>query len=366
MKWFFKVIRHYADFNGRARRKEYWYYVLFYVIFSFLWGIITALIYAGIRNPDNYVDNILIYYYPSLSLSIIMLLPGMAVAVRRLHDLGKSGWMLLITLIPLVGGIWFFIQMITDGEDGTNKYGPDPKTSNEIFEEQMQLKSIGITFIVASILHFLSSTFAKHVTEYQMTGIESFFHNILSFDYITIWDLSITILDSSVTILLLVAGVFLLNGKSISDANKNTKTGFILTMLACAIASGLSIFFMTNLLKISKNPDISISWTNYTNNFIYIAFWVSAFLLIASQLFLQKNSYLIRILAIVTITLSSIILPWNVCFKMSNMGHTKNPLFICNDILHLLALSLMLCAFILLAGALLKGKKAISPPPYLE
>lgn len=108
MNWYFKVLRQYADFNGRARRKEYWYFTLV----NFFVGILLGLI-----NVD-----VITYLY-----SIVILIPSLAVAVRRLHDIGKSGWMILVALIPIAGAIWLLILMVTDSQTGTNEYGPNPK-----------------------------------------------------------------------------------------------------------------------------------------------------------------------------------------------------------------------------------------------
>ncbi len=119
MNWYLKVINQYTDFSGRARRKEYWMFFLFNVIFG---AVATGL------------DNILGLYnfeYGSGPIngiySLFILIPSLAVSVRRLHDIGKSGWMILINLIPLIGQIWFFILLVRDGDIGPNEYGPNPK-----------------------------------------------------------------------------------------------------------------------------------------------------------------------------------------------------------------------------------------------
>ena len=112
-QYFVSVIRNkYADFNGRARRTEYWYFVLFNFLISTAVGVVTGLI--GI--------DWLSYIY-----SVALLVPGIAVGVRRLHDIGKSGWWLLISFIPLIGGIWLIILMAKEGDHGNNAFGPDPK-----------------------------------------------------------------------------------------------------------------------------------------------------------------------------------------------------------------------------------------------
>jgi uncharacterized membrane protein YhaH (DUF805 family) len=112
-QYFVDVLRNkYADFNGRARRSEYWYFVLFNFLIGTAVGVVTGLI--GI--------DWLSYIY-----SVALLVPGIAVGVRRLHDIGKSGWWLLISFIPLIGGIWLIILMAKEGDHGSNAFGPDPK-----------------------------------------------------------------------------------------------------------------------------------------------------------------------------------------------------------------------------------------------
>jgi uncharacterized membrane protein YhaH (DUF805 family) len=121
------VFRKYAVFSGRAQRAEYWYFYLFNIIISIILGILGKII--GVFNltigtAGNEV-NILSAIY-----SLAVLIPGLAVSVRRLHDVGKSGWMILINLIPLIGTIWYLILMIRDSVPGENEYGPNPKGSN--------------------------------------------------------------------------------------------------------------------------------------------------------------------------------------------------------------------------------------------
>ena len=114
MEWFLKVVRdNYANFNGRARRKEYWMFYLFSVIFGFAAGIVDAFI-------STYGLIIVVYY-------LALFIPTLAVAVRRLHDIGKSGWFILVSLIPFIGGIWLLILMVSDSQSGDNEYGVYPK-----------------------------------------------------------------------------------------------------------------------------------------------------------------------------------------------------------------------------------------------
>ena len=113
MEWYLKVVRdNYANFNGRASRQEYWMFFLFNMIF--------AIVIMGI-------DIILGLWFLNIIYSLAVMIPGIAVGIRRLHDIGKSGWMVLIVLIPLIGAIWLIVLAATDTNPGENNYGPSPK-----------------------------------------------------------------------------------------------------------------------------------------------------------------------------------------------------------------------------------------------
>ncbi len=113
MNYYLSALTNYANFSGRARRAEYWNFYLFNVIAYIVLGALSALGNAFFA---------LIFVY-----AVGILIPSLALSVRRMHDLGKSGWYMLVTLIPLVGGIWFLVLTCTEGEEGTNEYGLDPK-----------------------------------------------------------------------------------------------------------------------------------------------------------------------------------------------------------------------------------------------
>lgn len=119
MEWFLKVLRNYAEFSGRARRIEYWMFVLFSIIFS-----IVALLVDNMLGVTFGETN---YGFMYLLYQLVVLIPSLAVTVRRLHDTNKSGWLLLIAVIPFVGAIWLLVLTCMEGTSGPNKYGPDPK-----------------------------------------------------------------------------------------------------------------------------------------------------------------------------------------------------------------------------------------------
>ncbi|MEN8185787.1 MAG: DUF805 domain-containing protein [Bacteroidota bacterium] len=111
MEWFLKVVKdNYANFNGRAHRQEFWMFVLFNFIFSIVAAVLGYLLDTGMIST--------IY-------GIAVLVPSIAVATRRLHDIGKSGWLQLLVLIPVVGLILIYFWAI-EGEAGRNEYGENP------------------------------------------------------------------------------------------------------------------------------------------------------------------------------------------------------------------------------------------------
>ncbi|MGB2554289.1 MAG: DUF805 domain-containing protein [Flavobacteriaceae bacterium] len=125
MNYYLKVLKQYADFNGRARRKEYWIYNIINSIIGGLLFFLDYLLGTTIDFLDLGEGNSLGILY--LVYALFVFIPGVAVAVRRLHDVGKSGWMLLIALIPVIGAIWLLVLYLTDSNPGENKYGPNPK-----------------------------------------------------------------------------------------------------------------------------------------------------------------------------------------------------------------------------------------------
>ncbi len=114
MHYYLDVLKKYAVFSGRSRRSEYWYFLLFNLIIS----IILNILISKVSSVFNFIT--IIY-------ALATLIPSIAVSVRRMHDIGKSGWMVLINLIPIAGFIWFIILAATDSTPGDNEYGPNSK-----------------------------------------------------------------------------------------------------------------------------------------------------------------------------------------------------------------------------------------------
>ncbi len=119
MNWYLQALKKYTVFTGRARRKEYWFFVLFNILISAALSIVD---YFTGTYSSSYGTGLLGALY-----AIAVLLPAIAVTIRRLHDTGRSGWWILIALVPVVGGIVLLIFMVLDGQPGDNEYGPSPK-----------------------------------------------------------------------------------------------------------------------------------------------------------------------------------------------------------------------------------------------
>jgi uncharacterized membrane protein YhaH (DUF805 family) len=124
MKWYLKVLKQYADFSGRARRKEYWMFSLFNMIFVIVAIILDNVFGLTVVNPGGIPFGYGVFW---LIYVAALAIPYIAVTVRRLHDVGKSGWMYLIFFIPLIGLIWLLVLTVTDSNPGQNQYGSNPK-----------------------------------------------------------------------------------------------------------------------------------------------------------------------------------------------------------------------------------------------
>lgn len=112
MEWYLKVLRNYAEFEGRARRMEYWMFVLVNLGVLFVLGMLEHLV--GLPS-------VLVSLY-----SLAILIPSIAVSVRRLHDTDRSGWWILIGFIPLIGTLVLLVFYCFGGDPGDNDFGPDP------------------------------------------------------------------------------------------------------------------------------------------------------------------------------------------------------------------------------------------------
>jgi uncharacterized membrane protein YhaH (DUF805 family) len=115
MNWYISVLKKYAVFSGRARRVEYWTFYLVNCLMGVAVGIVENMTGSGYRS------GLTILY------CLFILIPSLAVAVRRLHDTGRSGWWLFIAWVPFVGVIVLIVMLLQDSQPGENRYGPNPK-----------------------------------------------------------------------------------------------------------------------------------------------------------------------------------------------------------------------------------------------
>lgn len=130
MEYMLMPLRRYADFNGRSRRKEYWMFTLFLVIVYLVLALVVGGVVGGAAAAGGEtaagifggISGILIIIF-----ALAIIVPSIAVQVRRFHDQDKSGWFVLLGLIPFVGGIIVLVFMCMEGTRGPNQYGPDPK-----------------------------------------------------------------------------------------------------------------------------------------------------------------------------------------------------------------------------------------------
>jgi len=129
MHWYIEALKKYAVFTGRSRRAEYWYFQLFNIligiaiilVFAFLGGVL-----AGITgNGEKTAEAIAQLAYSVFALGT--LLPALGVLIRRLHDTDRSGWWVLLGLVPFIGGIVLIVFCVQDSQPGSNQYGPNPK-----------------------------------------------------------------------------------------------------------------------------------------------------------------------------------------------------------------------------------------------
>ncbi|WIH03933.1 DUF805 domain-containing protein [Xanthomonas translucens pv. graminis] len=126
MEWMLMPLKRYADFSGRSRRKEYWMFTLLNIIVIMVLMVLVGI--GGGFGGQNGTSALSMAAFVLVCLySLAMLVPSLAVQVRRFHDQGKSGWYVLLGLIPWLGGVVVMVFMLMEGARGANAYGPDPK-----------------------------------------------------------------------------------------------------------------------------------------------------------------------------------------------------------------------------------------------
>jgi len=131
MHWFFRVLRKYAVFKGRARRREYWIFYLCYLIVAIILLILEAFSVAFEDVPfiNEFTDLPVTIYFIIVSMNLAVLIPSIAVTVRRLHDTNRSGLWFFLTFIPLIGSITLIVFLVQNSQSGENRFGPNPKSA---------------------------------------------------------------------------------------------------------------------------------------------------------------------------------------------------------------------------------------------
>ena len=118
MSGYLATLKRWSDFNGRSRRSEYWMFVLFNLIIEVVLSVIDNILGTSTGTGVGILAGIF---------SLVVLIPGIAVTIRRLHDTSRSGWWILIALVPIIGGIWLLVLMVLDSHKESNAWGPSPK-----------------------------------------------------------------------------------------------------------------------------------------------------------------------------------------------------------------------------------------------
>lgn len=135
MEWMLMPLRRYADFQGRSRRKEYWMFVLFIILCEiplFIIGGLTGGLTSGTSGGHAGSAGSLIFCALLALFGLAIFIPALAVQIRRFHDQDKSGWFVLLGLIPFIGGLIVLVFMCLEGTRGANRFGPDPKTDGAV------------------------------------------------------------------------------------------------------------------------------------------------------------------------------------------------------------------------------------------
>ncbi|WP_299767754.1 DUF805 domain-containing protein [uncultured Dokdonia sp.] len=210
MNRYVEAFKRYAEFNGRSRREEYWMFIVFNFLFSIVAFALDHIFGIALRE---------IGYGPVYILyGLVAFIPGLALSVRRLHDVGKSGWMLLIALIPLIGAIWLLVLFATEGEATDNQYGPNPKATYDHIGETTQEVATGsdhlILFVVIWLVFSRFFYFLIPIVDIDFYSTEVY--RIISVLFSIIWGAIPVVLALSIkdkkkqTILFVLAGIYAL------------------------------------------------------------------------------------------------------------------------------------------------------------
>ena len=120
MQWFMTALQKWADFSSRARRREFWFFSLVYIVIAIVLGFVDGMVGLTLATGIGVLGGLF---------ALAMLIPSISVAVRRLHDTNRSGWWLLIAVIPVIGWLVLLVFYLLDSQPGDNRFGPNPKAA---------------------------------------------------------------------------------------------------------------------------------------------------------------------------------------------------------------------------------------------
>lgn len=173
MIWYLNAFRNYANFEDRASRTDYWMFGLFNIVFAII-AYSIDLIFNLSFEKMGFGPFYILY-------ALVAFIPGLAVATRRLHDVGKSGWYLFLALIPIIGAIWLIVLFATDSEPEENFYGENPKESPVapfINDETSNTKIIVASVIWLFINRLFWAVISKYSEEFYSSSYYRYFNEI--------------------------------------------------------------------------------------------------------------------------------------------------------------------------------------------
>jgi uncharacterized membrane protein YhaH (DUF805 family) len=230
MNWYLKVFKQYANFSGRARRKEYWMFFFFDMVFRLALSLLD-------KRLNLTFGNLLLGVF-SLQYFSVTLIPRLAVTTRRLHDIGKSGWWILISLIPF-GGIPLLLFLIENSKKEENQYGLNPKQYDEFeesykydelakYEKKDKIKGAAVSLLIASIIWILTIVSNKLLFLYLYPRYESINWYADFYSKFNILEVIIFNLGSIMPVLFLLFAIILLSqSEKIKQHGGLTKTAII-------------------------------------------------------------------------------------------------------------------------------------------
>ena len=308
MKWFIKAFRQYADFSGRASRQEFWMFVLFNLLFAMAWLFVAGLLTGLLGSSFNHESRLLFMYKLMAIYYAVTAVPAMAVGVRRLHDTACSGWWMLVSLIPFVGGIWLIVLMCLDGSAGDNRYSNRPDATMgdtpKIALRQkalMWLTAFAVLGIHLCLLNLVDVLFSNRYSWYTSAGQLNMLLSILG--------------SFSVSVSFIVMGIAFLQKKDCS----RTVGGWIVAAYVIQI--------ILEIWRITQSADFNINVGFVLSIFGILAFTLYGGLLLARKGRLPLTNYVLMAASVcsVILTLWSIT-PIEVLFLREHPDHFVDKL----------------------------------------